>query len=136
MHQINILSFPSQIFWTISGFILIFFTIRNMLIPTLNSILNDRQILENKYKDEVLILQEKISNIENSYTVLIKSAKEKNKNDIDKIHELHQKEKDKINQKYHAQYKQVFNQIQPPPFSQDEIDKTVQNIRQNIRNIV
>lgn len=129
MHQLNILSFPSQIFWTILGFIFMFFIVKNILIPTLNSIVHDRFILEVKYKDKILILQKKISEIEHGYTLFLQGRKEKYHNEIDEINKLHELEKDKINRKYHILYKQEYKKIKAPFFTQEDIDNTVNNIR-------
>ena len=93
MPQLEITTFPSQIFWLIISFAILYFCISRLIIPKISRVLKERELQIEKNISESEILYKKTEDINRKYEDLKKETEEESKKIIKNV-------KDETNKKF------------------------------------
>ena len=93
MPQLEITTFPSQIFWLIISFAILYFCISRLIIPKISRVLKERELQIEKNISESEILYKKTEDINRKYEGLKKETEEESKKIIKNV-------KDETNKKF------------------------------------
>ena len=93
MPQLEITTFPSQIFWLIISFAILYFCISRLIIPKISRVLKERKLQIEKNISESEILYKKTEDINRKYEDLKKETEEESKKIIKNV-------KDETNKKF------------------------------------
>ena len=117
MPQLEITTYPSQIFWLVISFLLLYLIMSRIIIPRISSVIKSREteiknnihISEQMYKDTEIIndeYEETKKNIENEARQIINHLKETTNKKITKSTELLKK---RLEQKLEKNEQEIIN---------------------------
>ena len=137
MPQLEISTFPSQIFWLVVSFLLLYLIMSRIIIPRISSVIKSREneiknnihISEQMYKDTEIIndeYEETKKNIENEARQIINHLKETTNKKITKSTELLKK---RLEQKLEKNEQEIINKKKK---ALKEINKISLNLSEEI----
>ena len=137
MPQLEITTYPSQIFWLVISFLLLYLIMSRIIIPRISSVIKSREteiknnihISEQMYKDTEIIndeYEETKKNIENEARQIINHLKETTNKKITKSTELLKK---RLEQKLEKNEQEIINKKKK---ALKEINKISLNISEEI----
>ena len=137
MPQLEITTYPSQIFWLVVSFLILYLIMSRIIIPRISSVIKSREseiknnihIAEQMYKDTEIInneYEETKKNIENEARGIINHLKETTNKKITKNNELLQK---RLEQKLEKNEKEIINKKKK---ALKEINKISLNLSEEI----
>ena len=137
MPQLEITTYPSQIFWLVISFLLLYLIMSRIIIPRISSVIKSREteiknnihISEQMYKDTEIIndeYEETKKNIENEARQIINHLKETTNKKITKNTELLKK---RLEQKLEKNEKEIINKKKK---ALKEINKISLNLSEEI----
>lgn len=118
MPQFDINTYPSQIFWLLLTFGILYFIISNFIIPKAESIIKNREIFISRYIEDAHNNANAIENLNKEYNSILESINN---------------EVEKINQKYNEDLK-ILNIIQYSELS-EYIEQEKLNINKELKKI-
>ena len=137
MPQLEITTYPSQIFWLVISFLLLYLIMSRIIIPRISSVIKSREteiknnihISEQMYKDTEIIndeYEETKKNIENEARQIINHLKETTNKKITKSTELLKK---RLEQKLEKNQQEIINKKKK---ALKEINKISLNLSEEI----
>ena len=137
MPQLEITTYPSQIFWLVISFLLLYLIMSRIIIPRISSVIKSREteiknnihISEQMYKDTEIIndeYEETKKNIENEARQIINHLKETTNKKITKSTELLKK---RLEQKLEKNEQEIINKKKK---ALKEINKNSLNLSEQI----